>query len=130
GPSLDQYGQYGVASVGVGPTLRASQDHGRRSDDEGDDDESGDGGDQGRGRSAIYVGTGHGPFRSDDGGNTFVAIHDGYATGVNDLGLDATGRFLVPGWHGIPLFRGASPGAPRPYDPIGDNAAPPGAGDR
>jgi len=59
----------------------------------------------------LYAGTSLGPFRSDDGGDTFAPIHHGYrGTQVNDLAIDAEGRLLVATINTVGLFRSISPG--------------------
>ena len=66
----------------------------------------------------LYAGTSLGPFRSDDGGDTFAPIHHGYrGTQVNDLAIDAEGRLLVATINTAGLFLSACPGA---YQIIGD----------
>ena len=67
---------------------------------------------------AVYVGTSLGPFRSDDRGETFAPIRDGYhGTAVNDLAIDAKGRLLVATINIVGLFRSISPGV---YEIISD----------
>ncbi len=66
----------------------------------------------------LYAGTSLGPFRSDDGGDTFIPIHNGYrGTQVNDLAIDAAGRLLVAGINSVGAFRSTGPGV---YELIGD----------
>ncbi len=66
----------------------------------------------------LYVGTSLGPFRSDDGGDTFIPIHSGYrGTQVNDLAIDAAGRLLVATINSVGAFRSTGPGV---YAIIGD----------
>jgi photosystem II stability/assembly factor-like uncharacterized protein len=100
GPSADQLGGIGVLNAGV-PQARA---------EDGDDEGT---------AAPIYVSTSLGPFRSDDGGASFTAIHHGYHATVNDLAFDAVGRLLVASFHTVDLFRGALPGRPEPYDNFG-----------
>jgi photosystem II stability/assembly factor-like uncharacterized protein len=62
-------------------------------------------------RVVLYAGTSLGPFRSDDNGETFQAIHSGYrGTQVNGLALDATGRLLVATINSVGVFRSIGPG--------------------
>jgi photosystem II stability/assembly factor-like uncharacterized protein len=66
----------------------------------------------------LFVGTSLGPFRSDDGGDTFIPIHGGYrGTQVNDLAIDAKGRLLVATINSVGAFRSTAPGM---YQIIGD----------
>jgi photosystem II stability/assembly factor-like uncharacterized protein len=69
-------------------------------------------------RVVLYAGTSLGPFRSDDNGETFQAIHSGYrGTQVNDLAVDAAGRLLVATINSVGVFRSISPGV---YEAITD----------
>jgi photosystem II stability/assembly factor-like uncharacterized protein len=71
----------------------------------------------GRGRT-LYLNTGRGNFRSDDGGQTFVPIDRGYrGAQVSDLAFDAAGRLLVPVFNTAGLFRAIRPGR---YEIAGD----------
>src|SRR5262249_37572236 len=82
----DQLRGLGVTAVGVGP--RSAEDP-----------------------VVIYAGTSLGPIRSDDGGSTFVPIHDGYrGVSVNALAIDAAGRLLLSTVNSIGVFRSAEPG--------------------
>ena len=66
----------------------------------------------------VYAGTSLGPIRSDDGGQTFAPIHEGYrGLSVNDLALDAAGRLLLATWNSAGVFRATQPGV---YETIGD----------
>jgi len=68
--------------------------------------------------SAIYAGTSLGPFRSDDGGQTFVPIHGGYrGAQVHDLAIDAAGRLLIATINSVGVFRSIKLGT---YESIGD----------
>ncbi len=59
----------------------------------------------------LYAGTSLGPFRSDDGGDTFMPIHNGYrGTQVNDLAIDTHARLLVATINSVGVFRSTSPG--------------------
>lgn len=63
------------------------------------------------GSPVIYAGSSLGPIRSDDGGSTFVPIHDGYrGVLVSDLAIDAAGRLLIAGWGTGSVFRSVEPG--------------------
>jgi photosystem II stability/assembly factor-like uncharacterized protein len=67
-----------------------------------------------RGRSHIYAGTERGPYRSDDGGSTFLPINDTYrGAAVNDLAIDARGRLMVGALHTVVLWRAQAAGHPR-----------------
>jgi photosystem II stability/assembly factor-like uncharacterized protein len=93
GPAPDQLGQFGVSDVGVPPDARGS----------------------------VYVTTSLGPYRSDDGGRTFIAIQRGYhGAAVNDLGFDAAGRLLVGVNNTVTLFRAVTPRLPGVYEIVGD----------
>ena len=47
-------------------------------------------------RGSVYLNTQGGPFRTDDGGQTFRSLLDGFrASAVNDLAFDADGKLLV-----------------------------------
>jgi photosystem II stability/assembly factor-like uncharacterized protein len=62
-------------------------------------------------RAVVYAGTALGPFRSDDDGQTFVRIRNGYrGTQVNDLAVDAAGRLLVATINSAGVFRSSSTG--------------------
>ena len=66
----------------------------------------------------IYAGTSLGPIRSDDGGSTFVTIHDGYrGVSVNSMAIDAAGRLLLATINSIGVFRSVEPGV---YETISD----------
>ncbi len=66
----------------------------------------------------LYVSTGLGPSRSDDGGSTFSPIHTGFrGTTVSDLTIDAAGRLLVATQDSAGVFRSIGPGE---YQNIGD----------
>jgi len=66
----------------------------------------------------IYAGSSLGPYRSDDGGDTFFPIHNGYrGTAVNNLAVDAAGRLLVATISSAGVFRSTAPGV---YQIIGD----------
>jgi photosystem II stability/assembly factor-like uncharacterized protein len=66
----------------------------------------------------IYAGTSLGPIRSDDGGTTFIPIHDGYrGVSVNSMAVDAAGRLLLATINSIGVFRSAEPGV---YETISD----------
>src|SRR5262249_29259048 len=68
--------------------------------------------------SIIYASTSLGPVRSDDSGNTFVPIHDGFrATQVQDLAIDSAGRLLLATLNSLGVFRSAGPGT---YELIGE----------
>ncbi|HKD39552.1 MAG TPA: hypothetical protein VKB87_04595 [Myxococcaceae bacterium] len=63
------------------------------------------------GPPVLFAGTSLGPFRSDDRGQTFIPIHNGYrGTQVNDLAVDASGRLLVAAINTIGVFRSITPG--------------------
>jgi len=90
---VDQLRGLGVTAVGVAP--RSAEDP-----------------------VVIYAGTSLGPIRSDDGGSTFVSIHDGYrGVSVNGLAIDAAGRLLLSTVNSIGVFRSAEPGV---YETISD----------
>jgi photosystem II stability/assembly factor-like uncharacterized protein len=98
GPAPAQVGPAGVRAVGVAPA------------DEG--------------RARLYIGTDRGPYRSDDGGNTFKSISKSYRGGaVNDLAIDANGRLMVAVYFTVVAFRARTPGHPRSdsYDLLGAN---------
>jgi hypothetical protein len=87
GPAAAQLGPNGVLSVAVAPS--------------------------GDSQTRLYVSTDRGPYRSDDGGNTFRSIADGYrGAAVNDLAIDATGRLMVAANYTLVVFRAATPGRP------------------
>jgi len=66
----------------------------------------------------IYAGTSLGPIRSDDGGSTFVPVHDGYrGVSVNAMAIDAAGRLLLSTINTTGVFRSAEPGV---YETISD----------
>jgi len=66
----------------------------------------------------LYVSTGLGPSRSDDGGGTFSPIHTGFrGTTVTDLTIDAGGRLLVATDDSAGVFRSIGSGE---YQNIGD----------
>jgi photosystem II stability/assembly factor-like uncharacterized protein len=66
----------------------------------------------------VFVGTSLGPFKSTDGGDTFVDIRHGYrGTQVQDLAIDADGRLLIATYNTVGVFRSNEAGA---YDIIGD----------
>ena len=66
----------------------------------------------------LYAGTSRGPFRSDDGGATFLPIRNGSrATQVQDLTIDSAGRLLVATINSVGLFRSTGPGV---YEIISD----------
>jgi hypothetical protein len=80
GPTAEQAGPHGVGFVAVGGARR--------------------------GRSRIYASTERGPFRSDDGGNTFVPVNHTYrGATVNDLAIDAAGRLTVAAFHTVVAWR-------------------------
>jgi len=113
GPTNDQLGRLGAVDVALPPVAQA-----------GDDDEADDDGGSSR---SIYISTSFGPFRSDDGANTFKPIQRGYrGATVNDLELDASGRLMVGVFHTLQLFRGARPGQPEPYEQTGARMTPGG----
>lgn len=94
GPAAAQVGPVGVINVGVAPSRHR--------------------------RGRVYVGTDRGPYRSDDGGDTFVSIQNGYrGATANDLALDAAGRLVVGAYHTVPVYRAQDVGQPGVYDPTG-----------
>ena len=96
GPTAAQVGPRGVWSVAVSGTRR--------------------------GASHIFAGTERGPYRSDDGGKTFLPINDTYrGAAVNDLAIDASGRLMVAAFHTVVLWRAQVAGHPRSdsFDPFG-----------
>jgi photosystem II stability/assembly factor-like uncharacterized protein len=96
GPTPDQLGQGGVINVGVPPAHRR--------------------------RTPVLVSTSRGPFRSDDGGNTFFPIHrDYHGASVNDIAIDAAGRLMVGALHTVVVFRAREAGHARSYDNFGAN---------
>jgi photosystem II stability/assembly factor-like uncharacterized protein len=69
-------------------------------------------------RGSVYLNTGGGPFRTDDGGQTFRSLRDGFrASSVQDLAFDANGRLLVGVIHTQTLFRETGR---RAFRPIGN----------
>jgi len=102
GPAPDQLGQSGVVSVGIAPAQGS--------------------------RKQVFVSTSEGPFRSDDSGASFVAIHRNFhGTPVNDLSIDAAGRLMVGTLNSVAVFRAHTAGQARVYDKIGVNIGDGGA---
>jgi len=57
-------------------------------------------------RGSVYLSTLAGPFRTDDGGQTFRPLLDGFrASAVQDLAFDADGKLLVGVLHTQMVFR-------------------------
>jgi len=57
-------------------------------------------------RGSVYINTYGGPFRTDDGGQTFCSLLDDFrATSVNDLAFDAGGNLLVGANNTQPVFQ-------------------------
>ncbi len=57
-------------------------------------------------RGSVYIDTLAGPFRTDDGGQTFLAVSRGFrASSVSDLAFDANGKLLVGVLHTKVVFR-------------------------
>ncbi|TMA86415.1 MAG: hypothetical protein E6J63_16865 [Deltaproteobacteria bacterium] len=93
-PAADQVGPSGVLVVGVAP----SRDH----------------------RTHVYVSTDRGPYRSDDGANSFTSIRNTYrGAPVNDLAIDARGRLMVAALHTVVAYRAQSAGHPDSYESFG-----------
>jgi photosystem II stability/assembly factor-like uncharacterized protein len=71
-------------------------------------------------RGSIYFSTQAGPFRSDDGGQTFRSVRDGFrASSVQALGFTADGKLLVGVRNTQVVFRQAQGLA---FDPIAKTA--------
>ncbi len=69
-------------------------------------------------RGSVYLGTIAGPFRTDDGGQTFRSLLDGFrASAVQDLAFDADGKLLVGVLHTQMVFRQTHG---RTFRPIGN----------
>ncbi len=69
-------------------------------------------------RGSVYLNTQGGPFRTDDGGQTFGSLLDGFrASAVNDLAFDADGKLLVGVVNTQGIFRQIRG---RIYRPIGN----------
>jgi len=74
------------------------------------------------GVTRVYVASDRGPYRSDDGGNTFISIRDGFrGAAVNDLAVDAQGRLMVGAYYTIPVYRAQRAGHPGAYDSFAEN---------
>jgi photosystem II stability/assembly factor-like uncharacterized protein len=57
-------------------------------------------------RGSVYINTFGGPFRTDDGGQTFRSLLDDFrASAVNDLAFDAGGALLVGANNTQPIFQ-------------------------
>jgi photosystem II stability/assembly factor-like uncharacterized protein len=108
GPTPAQIG-FGISNVAVVPQTSQGGEAPQTSQDGG-------------ASRRIYVGTTLGPHRSDDGANTFVAIHNGYhGASVSDLSIDALGRLNVGVQHTVAVFRARNPAAPKAYSSFGIN---------
>lgn len=71
-------------------------------------------------RTHILVGTSRGGFRSDDGGNTFVPVQNGFrGAPVNDLAFDTEGRLMIAALNMVVVFRAQRAGRPHSYDNFG-----------
>jgi len=69
-------------------------------------------------RGSVYLSTLAGPFRTDDSGQTFRSLLDGFrATAVQDLAFDADGKLLVGVLHTQMVFRQTHG---RSFRPIGN----------
>jgi photosystem II stability/assembly factor-like uncharacterized protein len=69
-------------------------------------------------RGSVYISTQAGPFRSDDGGQTFRSVRNGFrASNVQDLAFDAYGKLLVGVRNTQVLFRQTQGLA---FEPIGN----------
>jgi photosystem II stability/assembly factor-like uncharacterized protein len=70
---------------------------------------------------SVYADTLAGPFRTDDGGQTFRSASNGFrASAVNDLAFDASGKLLVGVLHTQVVFRETQG---LKFEPIGNTPA-------